>query len=103
MKAETSAGKEAADSPAAENAESISPPTESDAGTVDESQSLATQENGESSSSAETATLQASSSSIKSAGSKDAKQPPKPAKDDAKKSQGSLTGKINNLVTTDLG
>jgi hypothetical protein len=62
---------------------------ESDAGTIDETESNTT------SSGAETTTLQASSSSIKSAG-----QPPTP---DATKTQGSLTGKINNLFTTDLG
>ncbi|KAJ7288037.1 hypothetical protein C8J57DRAFT_1641031 [Mycena rebaudengoi] len=103
MKAETTAEEDTADLPAVESAESASPRTGSNSGTVDETQSLATQEDGESSSGAETATLQASSSNIKSAGGKDAEQLPKPAKDDAQKSQGSLTGKINNLVTTDLG
>ncbi|KAJ7274255.1 P-loop containing nucleoside triphosphate hydrolase protein [Mycena rebaudengoi] len=94
MKAETAA----TDSPV-ESPEPASPRTETDAETIDEAQANGTPENGESSAGTETATLQASSSSIKSL----AKQPPKATEEPATKSQGSLTGKINNLVTTDLG
>ncbi|KAJ7769135.1 hypothetical protein DFH07DRAFT_1058209 [Mycena maculata] len=56
----------------------------------------------ESSSRSETdsATAKASSSSVKSAMGE---EPPKPAKQEAKKSGASMVGKINNLVTTDLG
>jgi hypothetical protein len=94
MKAETAA----TDSPV-ESPEPASPRTETDAETIDEAQANGTPENGESSAGTETATLQASSSSIKTL----AKQPPKATEEPATKSQGSLTGKINNLVTTDLG
>jgi hypothetical protein len=45
-------------------------------------------------------TVQASTSSIKSVG---AKEPTKPVKVERKKPEGSMVGKINNLVTTDLG
>ncbi|KAJ7486164.1 hypothetical protein B0H11DRAFT_2157316 [Mycena galericulata] len=43
-------------------------------------------------------TVQASSSSFKSG-----KEPAKPTKEEGKKTEGSMVGKINNLVTTDLG
>ncbi|KAJ7283151.1 hypothetical protein C8J57DRAFT_1498229 [Mycena rebaudengoi] len=106
MKAETTAEKDSVSpaAPAVESPETASraesdAETVDEAGTIDETQSTATQENGESSSGADTATLQASSSSTKSAASKDSKEPTKPAT----KAKGSLTGKINNLVTTDLG
>jgi hypothetical protein len=105
MKAETTAEKENV-GPAVPNAvespETVSraeSETVGEAGTIDETQSTTTQENGESSSNTGSATLQASSSSTKSAVSKDSKEPTKPAA----KAQGSLTGRINNLVTTDLG
>lgn len=45
-------------------------------------------------------TVQASTASIKSAAGK---EPAKSIKDEGKKPEGSLVGKINNLVTTDLG
>ncbi|KAJ7283157.1 P-loop containing nucleoside triphosphate hydrolase protein [Mycena rebaudengoi] len=84
MKAETATEK---DSPHVERPESR---TESDVETIDGAQSTDTE------SGADTATLRASSSSPDSAASNDSKQ-------DATKAQGSLTSKINNLVTTDLG
>ncbi|KAJ7283178.1 P-loop containing nucleoside triphosphate hydrolase protein [Mycena rebaudengoi] len=105
MKAETTAEKEnvgPAVPSAVESPETVSraeSETVGEAGTIDETQSTTTQENGESSSNTGSATLQASSSSTKSAVSKDSKEPTKPAA----KAQGSLTGRINNLVTTDLG
>ncbi|KAJ6594858.1 P-loop containing nucleoside triphosphate hydrolase protein [Mycena capillaripes] len=91
VKAETTAAKE--DSPAVDRPPSTIP-AGSDADSTDQT---VTPENGESSSRSETdsATVQASSSSIKSTTTKQ----PEPAK----KSEGSLVGKINNLVTTDLG
>ncbi|KAJ6556823.1 hypothetical protein DFH09DRAFT_1248351 [Mycena vulgaris] len=71
----------------------------SDAESTDDTPTL---ENGESSSRSEsdTATVKASTSSIKSAAAKEAA---KPTKKEGAKSGGSLVGKINNLVTTDLG
>ncbi|KAJ7236948.1 P-loop containing nucleoside triphosphate hydrolase protein [Mycena rebaudengoi] len=75
------------DSPHVERPESR---TESDVETIDGAQSTDTE------SGTDTATLRASSSSPDSAASNDSKQ-------DATKAQGSLTSKINNLVTTDLG
>ncbi|KAJ7029298.1 P-loop containing nucleoside triphosphate hydrolase protein [Mycena alexandri] len=99
MKAETTAAKAVdSDSPASE----VPSPSGSDADSTTET---ATPENGESSSRSddETTTVQASTSSIKSAKSAASKEPSKPAKDEPKKSDGSLVGKINNLVTTDLG
>ncbi|KAJ7283148.1 P-loop containing nucleoside triphosphate hydrolase protein [Mycena rebaudengoi] len=106
MKAETTAEKEKVGpaAPAVESPETASraesdAETVDEAGAIDETQSMTTQENGESSSSAGTATLQASSRSTKSTASKDSKEPTKPAT----KAQPNLTGRINNLVTTDLG
>ncbi|KAJ7741259.1 P-loop containing nucleoside triphosphate hydrolase protein [Mycena metata] len=94
MKAETTAAKIVnSDSPASE----VPSPSSSDA---DSTTTTATPENGESSSDDETTTVQASTSSIKSGQSA---QSSKPTKDEPKKSDGSLVGKINNLVTTDLG
>jgi hypothetical protein len=103
MRAETTAEKESVSPavPAVESPETASR-AESDAETVetiDETQSTTRQENGESSSNTDSATLRASSPSTKSAASKDSKESTKPAT----KAQGSLIGKINNLVTTDLG
>lgn len=54
---------------------------------------------GSSRSEADSATVQ-SSSSVKSAGTK---KPAEPVTEKTKKSEGSMVGKINNLVTTDLG
>ncbi|KAJ6587825.1 P-loop containing nucleoside triphosphate hydrolase protein [Mycena sp. CBHHK59/15] len=48
----------------------------------------------------ESATVQASSSSVKSTRGK---EPAKPVTEEKKKSEGNLVGRINNLVTTDLG
>ncbi|KAJ7214037.1 P-loop containing nucleoside triphosphate hydrolase protein [Mycena pura] len=94
------------DSPAVETPSSASAArSESDAG-ADTTDGSATPDNGESGSRSEdeSTTVQASTASIKSATS-NAKEPPKPSKEkeDPKKAQGSLVGKINNLVTTDLG
>ncbi|KAJ6504576.1 P-loop containing nucleoside triphosphate hydrolase protein [Mycena vitilis] len=97
MKAETAATK-GTDSPAIEAAS-----TGSDLDSTDET---VTPENGESSSRTEgdSPTLQTSSSSIISTASKQPSKPGKEeAKPEAKKTDGSLVGKINNLVTTDLG
>ncbi|KAJ7625289.1 P-loop containing nucleoside triphosphate hydrolase protein [Mycena polygramma] len=97
MKAETAATK-GTDSPTLEAAS-----TGSDVDSTDET---VTPENGESSSRTEgdSPTLQTSSSSIKSTASKQPSKPVKEeAKPEAKKTDGSLVGKINNLVTTDLG
>ncbi|KAJ7449167.1 hypothetical protein FB451DRAFT_1375079 [Mycena latifolia] len=64
----------------------------------------ATPENGDSQSEDDSATVQASTASIKSAAGKEPMKPGKePVKPDAPKAEGSLVGKINNLVTTDLG
>ncbi|KAJ6603499.1 P-loop containing nucleoside triphosphate hydrolase protein [Mycena vulgaris] len=96
VKAETTATE---DSPAIDR-----PPSTVPAGSdVDSTDITVTPENGESSSRSvdDSTTVQASSSS--------GKQTPEPAKKDqpkkeeAKKTEGSLVGKINNLVTTDLG
>ncbi|KAJ7367252.1 P-loop containing nucleoside triphosphate hydrolase protein [Mycena albidolilacea] len=102
MKAETTAAKDtASDTPALEG-----PPPPAAPSDANSTAETASSGNGESSrSGGDSATVQASSSSIKSTASK---QPPKPAKEDVKKpeekkSGGSLVGKINNLVTVDLG
>ncbi|KAF7364934.1 Multidrug resistance-associated ABC transporter protein [Mycena venus] len=94
MKAETTAAKDAEGDVPAVDGPPPAPRAGSDAGSTDET---VTMENGEGSPRSEddSATVQASSSSIKSTASK---QPPKPTKQ-----EGSLVGKINNLVTTDLG
>ncbi|KAJ7283175.1 P-loop containing nucleoside triphosphate hydrolase protein [Mycena rebaudengoi] len=104
MRAETTTEKESVSPavPVVESPETASR-AESDAETVetiDETQSTTRQENGESSSNTDSATLRASTPSTKLAASKDSKEPTKPA---VTKAQGSLIGKINNLVTTDLG
>jgi hypothetical protein len=105
MKAETTAAKGTdGETPAIESPPSAGP-AGSDADSADET---VTPENGESSSRSEdgSATAQASTLSIKSTASK---QPPKPPtkeeakKSEGKKSEGSLVGKINNLVTVDMG
>ncbi|KAJ7487075.1 hypothetical protein FB451DRAFT_1337537 [Mycena latifolia] len=92
VKAETTT-KRADDSPAVDR-----PPSaisaRSDADSTDQT---VTPENGESSEN-DSATVQESSSSIKSAATK---QPVEPAKQESP--DGSLVGKLNNLVTTDLG
>ncbi|KAJ6566068.1 P-loop containing nucleoside triphosphate hydrolase protein [Mycena capillaripes] len=100
MKAETAAMKDTSDTPAVE-----SPPFAPAAGSSSGSTGgSVTPQNGRSASCSDdgSATVQASTSSIKPAASK---PPSKPAKKDAKakKSEGSLIGKINNLVTVDLG
>ncbi|KAJ6555073.1 hypothetical protein DFH09DRAFT_1318263 [Mycena vulgaris] len=101
MKAETTAAKDSTDtpSPAVEAAAPVAREGSDGESTVETE--TATLENGENSSRSEDelATVQASTSSIKSAA---AKEPTKPAKEEAKKAEGSLVGKINNLVTTDL-
>ncbi|KAJ7758122.1 hypothetical protein DFH07DRAFT_818757 [Mycena maculata] len=99
VKAETTAASEVAShAPSVEESLSVSR-DESDGESVDQT---ATLEDGESSPRSEddTTTVQASSSSIKSGASK---EPAKPAKAEDKKTEGSLVGKINNLVSTDLG
>ncbi|KAF8164524.1 hypothetical protein K438DRAFT_2025293 [Mycena galopus ATCC 62051] len=70
---------------------------------ADSAAESATPENGEnlSRSEAESATVQPSTASIKSAASKQP-QPAKATAQKEKKSEGSLVGKINNLVTVDL-
>jgi hypothetical protein len=98
MKAETTAANDSDNLPAVE-----SPPSAMGSGSdADSTDETVASENGESSSRSEagssTVTVQASTTSIKSTA---IKQPPKPAKD--KKSESSLVGKINNLVTVDLG
>ncbi|KAF7340426.1 Multidrug resistance-associated ABC transporter protein [Mycena venus] len=99
--AETTVTKSTDDPPAVEGLPS--PPSDdgSSGNSIDET---ATPDNGESSSRSEddsgSATVQASTSSIKSAAGK---LPPTPDKVEAKKSDGNLVGKINNLVTVDLG
>ncbi|KAJ7697209.1 P-loop containing nucleoside triphosphate hydrolase protein [Mycena rosella] len=97
--AETTANASDASSPAVEapTPELVSHEA-SDAGSTSET---ATPENGQSED--ESTTMQASTASIKSAST--GKEPAKPStsKEDATKSKGSLVGKINNLVTTDLG
>ncbi|KAJ6555137.1 hypothetical protein DFH09DRAFT_573964 [Mycena vulgaris] len=102
MKAETTAAKESTGtpSPAVEAAASVT--REGSDGESTAETETATLENGESSSRSEeeSATVQASTSIIKSAGTK---EPGTPVKEEAKKAEGSLVGKINNLVTTDLG
>ncbi|KAJ7130893.1 hypothetical protein C8R46DRAFT_659815 [Mycena filopes] len=108
MKAETTEAKAVESAPASEGASS---PSGSDAGTSSSATDTATVENGPGETEeadAESATVQASTASIKSAKStaSSKQQPPAkgaPAKDEKKKSDGSLVGKINNLVTTDLG
>ncbi|KAF7348331.1 Multidrug resistance-associated ABC transporter protein [Mycena sanguinolenta] len=94
VKAETGTENTAGDASAVETA-SPSATAESDT----ENTETATSENDEGSSGSEdeSATVQASSSSIKSAAKDEVKKP------DVKKSGGSLVGKINNLVTVDLG
>ncbi|KAF7364891.1 Multidrug resistance-associated ABC transporter protein [Mycena venus] len=100
INAETTAAKDAdGDIPAVEGS-SVSR-AGSDVDSTD-----ATADNGEGSSRSEAAspTVKASSSSIKST----SEQAPKPAKEEArkpetKKSEGNLVGRINNLVTTDMG
>ncbi|KAF7368478.1 Multidrug resistance-associated ABC transporter protein [Mycena venus] len=100
MKAETAAMKDTDDAPVVE-----SPPSAPAAGSSGDSTggSVTPQNGGSASRSDDGSTIvHASTSSIKSAASK---PPSKPAKKDAKakKSEGSLIGKINNLVTVDLG
>jgi hypothetical protein len=100
MKAETTAAKDSDNPTALEN-----PPSATGSGSdADSTDETVTPENGESSSRSDdgssTITVQASTASIKSTATK---QPPKPAKEEAKKSEGSLVGKINNLVTVDMG
>jgi hypothetical protein len=99
MKAETTAANDSDNLPAVE-----SPPSAMGSGSdADSTDETVASENGESSSRSEagssTVTVQASTTSIKSTA---IKQPPKPAKEEAKNTEGSLVGKINNLVTVDL-
>ncbi|KAJ6621777.1 hypothetical protein B0H10DRAFT_2015711 [Mycena sp. CBHHK59/15] len=101
MQAETTATKkEADDSPTIGTPATISG-GESEVDSADEAQSTTTFATGEGTPSSEpdSATVQASSSSVKSTGTKESA---KISKDEPTKSQGSLIGKINNLVTTDL-
>ncbi|KAF7340454.1 Multidrug resistance-associated ABC transporter protein [Mycena venus] len=105
VKADTTSTESADDLPAVEGPPSPSAaPSDGDSSSTD---ATVTPENDESSSSrseAGSATAQASTSSIKSASSKPAASSPQPAKQEAtKKSDGNLVGKINNLVTVDLG
>ncbi|KAJ7690181.1 hypothetical protein B0H17DRAFT_1331449 [Mycena rosella] len=100
MKAETTAAEgSSANTPAIEVSPAPISPAGSDTASASET---ATPENGESSSRSEdnSATVQASTASIKSG---TGKEPVKPAKEADAKSEDSLVGKINNLVTTDLG
>ncbi|KAF8139182.1 P-loop containing nucleoside triphosphate hydrolase protein [Mycena galopus ATCC 62051] len=100
MKAETTEAEDAdGDAPAVE-----SPSSAARTGSDTESTETVTPENVENSE-GDSTTVQASSSSIKSTASK---QPVKTAKEEVKKQEdkksgGSLVGKINNLVTVDLG
>ncbi|KAJ7148957.1 hypothetical protein C8R43DRAFT_1088261 [Mycena crocata] len=97
MKAETTESKETeAASPAGETSSPSSSASDPD-GTED----TATLENSENSprSDEDSVTVGASASSNKSA----SKQPVEPVKEEAKKNEASLVGRINNLVTTDLG
>ncbi|KAJ7667031.1 hypothetical protein B0H17DRAFT_1210523 [Mycena rosella] len=99
MKAETTANASDASSPTVE-APTLEPVSHeaSDPGSTSET---ATPKSSQSED--ESTTMQASTASIKSAST--GKEPAKPStsKEDATKSKGSLVGKINNLVTTDLG
>ncbi|KAF8171621.1 P-loop containing nucleoside triphosphate hydrolase protein [Mycena galopus ATCC 62051] len=96
VKAETTSTKE--DSPAVDRPASTVP-AGSDTDSTDQT---ATPENGESPAGSEagSSTVQPSSASIKSTATK---QTPKPKKQEVKEREGSLIGKINNMVTTDLG
>jgi hypothetical protein len=99
MKAETTAAKDVhEDSSIIEG-----PSTASSGSDADSRAKTVTPENGESSplSKNESATVQASTSSVTSKSSEPSKREVK--KPEANKSQGSLVGKINNLVTVDLG
>jgi hypothetical protein len=99
MKAETTATEDTDDSPVVGIPPSL-PRSGSDA---DSAAETVTPENGESSSRSgnDSATVQASTSSVTSAARKPSK--PEATQVETKKSQGSLVGKINNLVTVDLG
>jgi hypothetical protein len=99
MKAETTATEDTDDSPVVGSPPSL-PRSGSDA---DSAAETVTPENGESSSRSgnDSATVQASTSRITSAARKPSK--PEATQVETKKSQGSLVGKINNLVTVDLG
>ncbi|KAJ7747993.1 hypothetical protein B0H14DRAFT_3096981 [Mycena olivaceomarginata] len=98
MKAETTATEDTDDSPVVG-----SPPSLSHGSDADSAAETVTPENGESSSRSgnDSATVQASTSRITSAARKPSK--PEATQVETKKSQGSLVGKINNLVTVDLG
>ncbi|KAJ7264448.1 P-loop containing nucleoside triphosphate hydrolase protein [Mycena haematopus] len=109
MKAETS---EVKDTPSEAPAIEVTPsPSTTRTGSDAESTETVTPENatenaeGSSRSEDDSATVQASSSSVKSIESKQAPKPDseEPKKPADKKSGGSLVGKINNLVTVDLG
>ncbi|KAJ7512528.1 P-loop containing nucleoside triphosphate hydrolase protein [Mycena galericulata] len=114
MKAETTTGKDAT----AESDGSSGPPTVeglpsfsrdesgSDGDTESAENRTATPEDGETSNPSEddtSSTVQASSSSVKSGAGKEPAKPAKEKKEEGKKPEGSMVGKINNLVTTDLG
>lgn len=100
MKAETTAMEDTNDTPVVESLPSA--PAAGSSG--DSTGGSVMPQNGGSASRSDdgSATVHASTSSIKSAASQSSS---KPAKKDtkAKKSEGSLVGKINNLVTVDLG
>ncbi|KAJ6479415.1 hypothetical protein C8R47DRAFT_1322641 [Mycena vitilis] len=93
MKAETTA----TDAPAVEGSPSDTPP----ASTASTTRAPSPQIPGGSRSDNVSPTLRGSSSSVKSASAKPP-PPPQPVKPETKKSEGSLVGKINNLVTVDL-
>ncbi|KAJ6590816.1 P-loop containing nucleoside triphosphate hydrolase protein [Mycena sp. CBHHK59/15] len=102
MKAETSAANASEASSAAVEAPPSEPASQDGSNTASTSET-AIPDNGESGTQSEdeSATVQASTASVKSAVV--GKEPAKPSKEDATKSTGSVVGRINNLVTTDLG